>query len=333
MIESSAFGPAVLAGLLGATFSSALASLVGAPRILQALGEARLLPAPGWFAARTRAGEPRHALAVSALIALAAIAARDLNVLAPIITLFFLITYGTINVVVLVESAVDLDTFRPTLRLPLVVPLIGAVGCIVAMVVVNVAFTLVAVAAVAAILVVLVRRNLDSPFGNIRSDAYAALAQWASRRAVASRSSAERGWRPRVLAAVSHPGEAEVVLPFLRDLTYPKGAVKLVAIRDAESTDAEALARMGTALQREQIATTWSVVDAASVQDGFLAGMRTRGISLDRSNVVFLRFPDSVADEGTSAHVLQEAREAGLGAVLLSAERPGRLGGRGVVNL
>lgn len=73
-------------------------------------------------------------------IALAAIMLRDLSVLAPIITLFLLITYATINLVVLIEQTLDLPTFRPTLRVTRLVPLVGATGCIVAMVVVNTLF-------------------------------------------------------------------------------------------------------------------------------------------------------------------------------------------------
>lgn len=43
LIDRSFFAPIVLAGLLGATFSSALSSLVGAPRILYALGQNKIL--------------------------------------------------------------------------------------------------------------------------------------------------------------------------------------------------------------------------------------------------------------------------------------------------
>lgn len=192
----------MVAGLLGATFSSALASIVGAPRILQALGDAELLPGSAWLARRAAGGEPRNALIVTGAIALGAILLRDLNVLAPIITLFFLITYGTINLVVLVEETLDLPTFRPTLRFPRLVPLFGSVGCIVAMVVVNVLFTVVAVAVVIGSFAVLLRRRLDSPFSDVRSDMFAGIARWASQRAVESRRSAERGWRPRVLAPI-----------------------------------------------------------------------------------------------------------------------------------
>ena len=50
MMDRAAFGPAVLAGLLGATFSSALGSIVGAPRILRALGESGVVPFGAWLA-------------------------------------------------------------------------------------------------------------------------------------------------------------------------------------------------------------------------------------------------------------------------------------------
>ena len=43
LLDKAYFAPVVLAGLLGATFSSALSSLVGAPRILQALGQNNIL--------------------------------------------------------------------------------------------------------------------------------------------------------------------------------------------------------------------------------------------------------------------------------------------------
>lgn len=86
MVEQ-AWAPAVLAGLLGATFSSALSSIVGAPRILQALASHDLLPRARWLAARAGNAEPRNALFVTMAIALGAIATRALNAIAPVITL------------------------------------------------------------------------------------------------------------------------------------------------------------------------------------------------------------------------------------------------------
>ncbi|MFW6022345.1 MAG: amino acid permease [Halanaerobiaceae bacterium] len=90
--------------MLGATFSSGLSSIVGAPRILQALGEHNILPKSSWFAQKTKEGEPRNALFLTAAIVLGALLLRDLNIIAPLITMFFLLTYTMINVVILIEQ-------------------------------------------------------------------------------------------------------------------------------------------------------------------------------------------------------------------------------------
>ncbi|CAN5588083.1 amino acid permease [soil metagenome] len=334
MVERSAWGPAVLGGLLGATFSSGLASIVGAPRILQALGEADLAPGSAWFARRTRGGEPRNALTVTAVIALAAIMMRDLNAIAPIITLFFLIAYGTINIVVFLEATLDLPTFRPTLRFPRIVPLIGAVGCIVAMVVVNPLFAVIAVVAITAVFVTLLRRDMNSPFSDVRSDVFHTIAQWASQRAVESRQSAERGWRPRVLAPIDDAQQLHRAGSFLRDMTYPKGSVKIVGLRhDQDERLTEELAEISRQLRKEQIPTSWSVIDEPSFEGGFLSAMRSSGVGIGKSNIVYLAFPQTDRQQRHAQAVLDEAAADNLGVLMLASQHMGRLGGRGVINL
>ena len=59
MVDKALFGPAILAGMLGATFSSALGSLVAAPRVMQALAEQNIIPFSGIFSRRNSKGEPR----------------------------------------------------------------------------------------------------------------------------------------------------------------------------------------------------------------------------------------------------------------------------------
>lgn len=97
MIDRAAWRPVVLAGLLGATFSSGLASLAGAPRILFAWGDHRILPQGAWFAQQSAKGEPRNATWIAGGIILLALLIRDLNAIAPLISLFFLIPYGMIE--------------------------------------------------------------------------------------------------------------------------------------------------------------------------------------------------------------------------------------------
>lgn len=199
MIERSAYGRLVLGGLLGATFSSALASIVGAPRILQALGEHNILPRSEWFAKRSNSGEPRNAMLFTGVIVIFALMFRNLNAVAPLVTMFFLITYGMINVVVLIEQSLRLVSFRPLFRIPKAVPFIGTVGCLFAMFIVNPIFSLVAVVIVVAIHGSLIRRHLKAPFGDVRSGLFVAIAEWAAKKVNDMAASKERTWTSNLL--------------------------------------------------------------------------------------------------------------------------------------
>ena len=125
MIETARWGWAVVIGVMGATLSSALGSLLAAPRILMALGQDKLIPLAKLFANRSKAGEPQAALILTGVIVLSSLLVWDLNAIASLLTMFFLITYGTINVAVFIEKAVGSPSFRPSFKVPLIIPLLG----------------------------------------------------------------------------------------------------------------------------------------------------------------------------------------------------------------
>ena len=112
MIDKAYWGWLVVAGVFGATFSSALASMVGAARILQAMGEHRVIPGGAWVGTLNKSGEPRNSMLITGGIVFATLLMRDLNAIAPLITMFFLITYAMLNVVVLIEQSLGLVSFR-----------------------------------------------------------------------------------------------------------------------------------------------------------------------------------------------------------------------------
>ncbi len=107
----------MLVGVLAATLSSALASTMGSPRVLQRLGEDRVLPRIEVFAEGAGpSNNPRKALGLSLIVALATVAVGDLNAIAPIITMFFLATYGIINYATYYEFRAGSTSFRPRFR-------------------------------------------------------------------------------------------------------------------------------------------------------------------------------------------------------------------------
>ena len=105
------------AGVIAATLSSALASFLGAPRILQSLARDRVFPVLNPFAAgHGPAQNPRRGVLLALAIALGTVAVGNLNVIASVVSMFFLISYGLLNFATYYESSAGSPSFRPTFR-------------------------------------------------------------------------------------------------------------------------------------------------------------------------------------------------------------------------
>jgi len=126
------FGPLIDAGVIAATLSSAMASFLGAPRILQSLAADRVFPILHPFAAGDGVtGNPRRGVLLSMAIALATIALGSLNAIAPVVSMFFLISYGLLNYATYYEARAMSPSFRPRFRFfSRRASLIGAVACL-----------------------------------------------------------------------------------------------------------------------------------------------------------------------------------------------------------
>jgi amino acid transporter len=186
----------VIAGILGATLSSALGSILGAPRIMQAVATDRIMPrffAKGFGASN----EPRNALLLTYAIAQTGILIGDLNVIARIVTIFFIITYGFLNITYAVESWAGTD-FRPSFKIPRFVSIIGALACIIVMIQLDVIAMIVASMALIALFFFLKKRELTLQTGDTWNSIWASLVKTGlGRLSVSSRKA--RNWRPNVI--------------------------------------------------------------------------------------------------------------------------------------
>jgi amino acid transporter len=335
MIDKAAWGPAVLAGLLGATLSSALSSIVGAPRILQALGEHDILPRGSWLASTTAEGEPRHAMIVTGGLVLIALLLRDLNLVAPFITMFFLITYGMINLVVLIEQSLELTSFRPQLKIPRSVPLIGTVGCIFAMFVINATISLVALTVVVAFYGVLAMRHLESPFADVRSGLFVAIAQWAAQRANQLPGGQERAWKPNLLLPVTDPLEARRNYAFVRDLVAPTGYLELMGIAPEGRGDRlrQSIHEVATDFRSDGVFARWTILEADDPADGLINGMEALGGSLFRPNMLWAELPEDEPAQRRLVRLAERAQRQRLGMVVFGRHPKMGLGSEKVVNL
>ena len=125
--EISLFPPLVIAGIWAATISSAIGSILGAPRILQATAIDTITPK--FFAkGHGKENEPRNALLLTFVIALSGILIGELDIIARVVSTFFLTMYGFLNLSCAIESWASSD-FRPDFKIPKWVSIIGFLTC------------------------------------------------------------------------------------------------------------------------------------------------------------------------------------------------------------
>ena len=169
--EVSRWPVLITAGVFAATLSSALGSMMGAPRILQALARDQIFPRLNLFSAGSGiAQEPRRAVILTFLLSSFCIVVADLNTIAPLITMAFMITYGTINIATFYEAITKNPSYRPTFRYShYLTSLAGAIGCIAVMLMMNWQWAVMAGGMMAAIWYFLYRKQMDADWGDLSS--------------------------------------------------------------------------------------------------------------------------------------------------------------------
>ncbi len=215
-------------GLIAATLSSALTSFLGAPRILHALAADRVVPLLQPFAvAHGPHHNPRRGVLLSLAIALVCVALGGINVIAPIISMFFLISYGLLNYATAFEARANSPWFRPRFRwFHWRVSLLGALGCLGVMLMINPWASAVALAVVFAIYQYIDQLNPPERWADSKRDHYFQRLR-GNLLALAHQPEHPRNWRPRLLVFTAH---RERRAPLVRFASWIEGGAGLTTV-------------------------------------------------------------------------------------------------------
>ncbi len=235
MMDISRWRLLIAAGVLGATMSSALGSVVGAPRTLMTMGADKVIPFFRVFAKKSKAGEPIYSIIFTAAAILVSLLLGDLNTIAPLLTMFFLITYATINIAVALQFGIGIPSFRPRFKVHISIPIIGFLWAVIVMFLVNPIFAAVAWLLIIAAYLVQVKRGLQAPWGDIRAGMFVAMAEWSAKQSEKLRSH-PKTWKPNIMVPVENPLNWEDRMGFLRDLVFPAGTLRLFSMRIVEES-------------------------------------------------------------------------------------------------
>jgi amino acid transporter len=137
MADIALWSPIIPIGLAAATLSSAIGSILVAPRTLQALAGDRILPGAGisrfLSAGVGAANDPRNATLVTGAIAFIVVLVGNVDVVAGIISMFFMVTYGSLCAISFLEHFAARPSYRPSFRTKWYLSLVGALMCLLLM--------------------------------------------------------------------------------------------------------------------------------------------------------------------------------------------------------
>lgn len=231
----------ILLGVWAATLSSAVGCFLCSPRAMQALSRDRLLPR--WIGLGFgSADDPRCASFVCCLIAAVGIFFGDINIIAPILTLFHLAVYGLLNFCAAMEETMGNPSWRPTFRVKAFLSFAGFLGCLGAMFMISPGWTFISIICQTSIYCAVRRRNIKAHWGDMRSAMLLSLIRYSMKK-LEQIGHSEKNWRPNILTFCQLPIKSARLLRLTRELSGDVGLSTIASILpdNTISTDIDGL--------------------------------------------------------------------------------------------
>ncbi|MGE0785434.1 MAG: hypothetical protein AB7S26_07090 [Sandaracinaceae bacterium] len=281
--QLAVFAPAVTAGIWGATLSSALGSILGAPRILQSVAADGIVPR--WFARGVGpTNEPRNALLLAFIIGECGILIAELDAIARIVSIVFMTIYGFLNLAAAIESWVSPD-FRPEFRIPKIVSVVGALTSLILMIQMDLSAMAGATLLMAILYVWLQRRQLVLESGDAWEGIWSSLVRAGLHRLSLARRQ-QRNWRPNILMFRPDDGQArEGLRRTAGSLITGNGMLTDVRLREPgerakEQADIEEIPIMGMFARTVETGDPYTTMSAFAQFHGY-SGLDPNTILID----------------------------------------------------
>ena len=316
---AGSLAPLVLWGLWGAIIASAAGSILAAPRTLEAMVDDRVLPT---FLRRPIAlvEGPGLPLLVSSGLALVAVALGDLDAIAPLLTMFFLTTYGMVNLVAGLERLSNDPSYRPTLQVPWWISIAAALGCFVVMFLISPIALIIAVVFEAGVYVVMRRRAMTAPWGDLRRGALMSLVRSTVIR-LQSMPADPRNWRPNILLFAGDVERRPDLARFASWLVQDRGILTVIkvlagSIDELNGHRAREMERLAAGLDELGV-TGFPEVDIVSdYESGAISIAQSNGIAGIDSNTVMFGWSDKPERQAAMLRVIEQLAKLEKSAVI-----------------
>ncbi|XP_046563349.1 solute carrier family 12 member 4-like isoform X4 [Haliotis rubra] len=319
----------IMIGAFLSTLGAGLQTLTGAPRLLQAIATDNVIPFLSIFSKTTKRGEPVRALLLTMLISEFGILIASLDYVAPIITMFFLMCYGFVNMACAMLTLLRTPNWRPRFRFyHWILSLVGLTLCITLMFISSWYYALTAIALACCIYKYIEYKGAEKEWG----DGIRGLAMSAARYSLLRLQEGPphtKNWRPQLLVLLKLDDNLQPKYPklvrFASQLKAGKGLTLVNTVIEGTFTekfaDAQAAKLALDKLIKDYGVKGFSdVLIARSVTEGLCHLVQNAGLGGLKHNTVVVGWPygwrhDS--DERSYKVFLDTVRNVGAGQLAL----------------
>eukprot|EP00050_Salpingoeca_kvevrii_P022245 m.123428 g.123428 ORF g.123428 m.123428 type:complete len:1034 (-) comp9648_c0_seq5:1260-4361(-) len=318
----------VLFGALMSCIGAGLQSLTGAPRLLQAIASDEVLPFLDMFQQASANGEPTRALILTLLIAELGILIASLDTVAPIITMFFLMCYGFVNLACSLQSLLRSPSWRPRFQYyHWGLSFLGLILCVLLMFISSWVYAVLAMMLAGVIYYYIQYKGAAQEWG----DGLRGLSMQAARYSLLRLEDTPphtKNWRPQLLLLCKLNAELEPAEPRLFDIAEwlkgGKGLTIASAVIEGEFLRLNTESYRGEqsikkTLRDKGIQGFTRVLASPTVDDGISALIQSSGLGALKHNTVLIGWPEGWRENGSGrvfTHALRTA-DAGRLAVLV----------------
>ncbi len=284
----------VVPGIFGAILSSAFGSVLGGPRVLQSLAQDRL--APSFLAKLSKTGQPTISTWVSGAIALAAVVLGDLNAVAQFVTILFLTLYVIINFSAALESLTSDTSYRPKIKVPWIVSLLGSFGAIAVMFLISPIACILAIAFEIILFWILRQRSMQKEWGDVRAGFWGTLARFALLK-LKKHANDPRNWRPNILVFAGDVKKRLSLIQLANFLNQRRGILTVCNmiignLKRNEIDIKKEIDKMDKVLEQAGIPAFSEINVVSQFENGIINITQANGIAGLNSNTIMIGWSD-----------------------------------------
>ncbi|XP_022821630.1 solute carrier family 12 member 4 isoform X3 [Spodoptera litura] len=290
----------ILIGSFLSTLGAGLQSLTGAPRLLQAIAKDEIIPFLAPFAVSSSRGEPTRALLLTMVICQCGILLGNVDILAPLLSMFFLMCYGFVNLACALQTLLKTPNWRPRFKYyHWSLSLAGLTLCISIMFMTSWFYALIAMGMAGLIYKYIEYRGAEKEWG----DGLRGLALSAARYSLLRLEQGPphtKNWRPQVLVLAKLNNELmptyRKMLAFASQLKAGKGLTVCVSVLGGDfprraGDAASARHNLRRCMDEEKLKGFVDVLVAPDIADGLSHLVQTTGLGGLKPNTVIVGWP------------------------------------------